>query len=145
MRIIFLAASYICAHDNVLASTATSQGVITVILAGNDVTPDVQVNSQGIDVNSGTPVEIQFSYDQVIDSVVVFSDSNVESYYISYETSDGNEQILGLVNRVFIKLLIHLIVLIRKKNNPKRNSIKSQLKRLPLKHNLNQNHLVIYV
>ncbi len=93
-----------------LASNATSPGVVKAIVDGQDVTKDVQVDSQGIDINSGTPTEIQFSYNQIIDSVVVFSDSNVGSYYISYETLDGNEKILGQVNRSFLKSIIHLIL-----------------------------------
>lgn len=97
----FLATSYVCVRENVLASNASSQGVVQVIVDGQDVTKNIQVNGPGIDINSGTPIEIQFSYDQIIDSVVVFSDSNVESYYISYETTSRNEQILAQVTCSF--------------------------------------------
>ena len=82
-----------------LASDVNTQGVVQVRVNDNDVTKDIKANGLGVDMLSGDSIEIQFSQDQTIDSVVVLPKSNVESYYISYETSDGYETTFIEVSR----------------------------------------------
>lgn len=63
------------------------------------VTENIKENSAGIDVDENEYITIQFSKQQIIDSVVILPDSNVNSYSISYTKPNGDEYILEEVNR----------------------------------------------
>ena len=86
-----LATPHVCIGKNVLASDVNTRDLAKVRVNENDVTKDIKENGQGVDILSGDSIEIQFSDEQTIDSVVVLPKSNVESYYVSYETADGYE------------------------------------------------------
>lgn len=94
-----LATPYVCTGENIFASDVKTQGIVEVIVNGKDVTKDVKEDGQGIDLVIGDSIEVIFVEDQTIDSVVILPKSNVESYYISYETTDGYETTLEEVSR----------------------------------------------
>lgn len=83
-------------------------------------------NGQGIDLNGLNYITIQFSNEQIIDSLVVLSDSNVESYYISYTDSNGNAHVINdVIFLIFlIYLIIYFILIFRTKIIRKQNLIK---------------------
>jgi len=69
----------------------------------------VKENGQGIDLDGLNYITIQFSNQQIIDSVVVLPNSNVESYYIAYTDSNGNTHVINDVNFLF-SFIIYCII-----------------------------------
>ena len=84
-----------------------TQGVVQVIVSNQDVTTNVKENGAGIDVEISQPIEIQFVNEQTIDSVVILPESNVESYYISYEKLDGDVYVLDDVKFLFFLFFVN--------------------------------------
>jgi hypothetical protein len=102
----FLATSYVCIGENVLASNASTQGVVEVSVNNKIVTDYVKENGQGIDLDGLNNITIQFSNAQIIDSVVVLSDSNVKSYYISYTDLNGQAHVINdVIFFIFLKFI----------------------------------------
>ena len=55
-------------------------------------------NGPGVDFKDNQYITIHFSKEQTIDSVILLSNSNVQSYSIYYSQSDGSEYVLADVN-----------------------------------------------
>jgi hypothetical protein len=83
------------------------------LLQNQIVTENVTADGQGVDLDDNEYITIQFSTEQTIDSVVILSNSNIESYSISYKKSNGDVYTLQEVNIkfsfcFFFKLIINL-------------------------------------
>jgi hypothetical protein len=81
-----------------LANNASNGNDIQVLFNNTIVTNNVTENGQGVDINDNEYITISFANEQTVDSVIILSNSNVESYSISYIKSDGSEYILDEVN-----------------------------------------------
>lgn len=95
------------------------------------MTDEVKENGQGKDLEISQSLIIEFESEQTIDSVILLPNSNVESYYISYQSFNGDIYVLDDVKlHVHFSIEISNLFLIRIKRKQKRNSIKLKQKRL---------------
>lgn len=61
------------------------------------MTDEVKADGQGIDIEIGQLIYVEFETEQIIDSTVFPSDTNIESYTISYRASNGDIIVLDQV------------------------------------------------
>ena len=110
--------------ENILAAKASNQGAVEVLFNNKAVTNDVRENGPGIYLDDNEYITIRFPTEQTIDSVVILSNSNVQSYAISYIKSNGDEYILEEVISIF-ELIESIFSSVRLESEQFRNKIQS--------------------